>query len=87
MKPAREPAPSTQPLKALSIPEKRPWNFARSPLLVGSGRKKADGDQRPAFPSEPSPGPCLLFLCARVRHSPDSLTIELPTALAESDAR
>ena len=46
MKPAREPA-SSRP-KALCIPEKRPTNLARSPLLVGLRRKKTDCGQRSA---------------------------------------
>ena len=36
------------------IPEKRPTNLARSPLLVGPLRKKTDRGQRSAFPSETS---------------------------------
>ena len=45
---------SIHPFKALSFPDKRPRNLARSQLLVGSRRKKTDRGQRPAFPSQTS---------------------------------
>ena len=49
---AREPA-SSRPKPCASLKE-RCWNLARSPLLVGPRRKKADRGQRSDFPLETS---------------------------------
>ena len=54
MKQVREPA-SSRPKPCASIPGKRPTNLARPTLLlVDSRRKKTDGGQRTAFPTETS---------------------------------
>ena len=85
--------PSIGASNALCIPEKRPGNLARSPLLVDSRRKKTDHGQISDSSSEPPPPPpqfAPLFFDScyrtRVQRSPGSSTIKLPTALAESGA-
>ena len=83
VKPAREPA-SSRP-KPCVYPWKSPTNLARSPLLVSFRRKKTNRGQRSAFPSETSRF-APLFSRTGVQHSPGSLTIELPSAFAESGA-
>ena len=79
---------SIQPSKALCIPEKRPTNLARLPLLVGPHGMKTDSRSEISFSlrNRKPPGSRLWFSRTGVEHSPGSSTIELPSALAESGA-
>ena len=82
MKPAREPA-SSRPKPCASL--KKPHESCPFAAPCGRRRKKNYRGQTSAFPSEP-PGSSLRFSCTGVQPSPDSSTIELPSAFAESGA-
>ena len=82
MKPAREAASSRpKPCASLKNPHE-PCPFAAP---CGPRRKKSDRGQRSAFPSETFRF-ALSILAHRVKPSPGSSTIELPSAFAESGA-
>ena len=72
------------PSSSRSKPKTPPWNLDRSPLLVGSRRKKTDrGQDQLFFSSQKPPGSCLCFSRTKVLHSSGSSTIGLPFVLAE----
>ena len=60
-------------------------NLARSPLQVGSRRKKLSLRQKSALKKK-TPDSCLRFSRARAQHSLGSSTIELSSTFAESSA-
>ena len=76
---------SIQPSKALCILAKSPTNLARSPLLVALVERNKTVVGHQFFPQRP-PGSSLWFSRTGVQPSPDSSTIELPSAFAESGA-
>ena len=82
MKPAREPA-SSRPNPCAFL--KKPHESCPFAALCGPRRKKNDGGQTSAFPSETSRF-APLILAPRASVSPGSSAIELPSAFAESGA-
>ena len=83
VKPAREPA-SSRPKPCASL--KKPHESCPFSAPCGPRRKKKDRGQTSAFPSENLPVHAFDSRAQGFSPPPDSPTIELPSAFAESDS-